>query len=901
MHRNDKQKLMKRAILVAAMASALYAVPLVANAAGMGKITVLSALGQPLRAELDITASREELGSLAARVAPVEAFRQANVEYAPALSTVRFTLDKRPDGKPYFKIQTDRAVNDPFIDFLVELSWSSGRLVREYAFLLDPPELKTDNAPVAVTAPVTPAFTDTTAHGSQPAAEPAQDKKARPAPVESQKPRAASEAVSVAEGAANTRTVKTGDTLGKIAAKSATAGVTLDQMLVALFNSNRDAFLGGNMNRLRAGRILNIPDAEKAAAVSAAEAHKIVVVQSAAFNAYRSSLAAAAANQAPVEQKTQQSSSGKITPKVEEKAPSASGQDKLQVSRSEAQSNAGKGKLSEEDIVARDKALKEANSRIGELEKNLADLKKLAELKSQAAVDAQKAAQAAKSAPSPAPAAAVAVKPAASPEPAQKGITVAAPAPDVLAPAAAPAAEKPQPKPKKKIIPPPPQPEPGFIESNPLLVYGSGAAIAAILGFLGFSTWKRRRDGASSQDTTANDLAASSIFGTATGEIGAAAQSDFGHSTMDAVDTGKQGVDPIQEAEVYMAYGRDGQAEEILVDAMQKDPGNLAVYLKLLEIYAGRKSLPQFSEVANELHTRTGGSGSEWSKAAALGRSVDPGNPLYGGATSSESAQQGQTAAIEGASDGQSMEATMVMGAPPLQEPPAPVIATPATEEIAPSALDFDFDLDSTAPAPAVPEPVKAAPAAAEDVSSTLDFDLDLGSAAPADAVAAETKASDLDFDLESDEKPSGAAEQIGGLDINFNAPAESGNSIDFDIAAPAASGTSDAPATEATEAHGESGLDFDFDLGESASAAFEQSSPPLDLSSINLDLGEPAAPATAGNAGDSPEASTKLELAQAYEEMGDKEGARELLQEVLEEGSPAQQEAARNKLAQLG
>ena len=158
MHRNNKQKVLKRTLLATAMGAILLAGPLTANAAGMGKITVLSALGQPLRAELDITASKEELGSLAARVAPAEAFRQANVEYASVLSTVRFTLDKHPDGKPYFKIQTDRAVNDPFIDFLVELSWSSGRLVREYAFLLDPPELKTDSAanaganpPVALT------------------------------------------------------------------------------------------------------------------------------------------------------------------------------------------------------------------------------------------------------------------------------------------------------------------------------------------------------------------------------------------------------------------------------------------------------------------------------------------------------------------------------------------------------------------------------------------------------------------------------------------------------------------------------------------------------------------------------------------------------------------------------
>ncbi|CAG4883449.1 Pilus assembly protein [Georgfuchsia toluolica] len=846
------------------MVSALAA-PFAVNAAGLGKITVLSALGQPLRAELDITASREELPSLTARVAPVEAFRQANVEYASVLSAVRFVLDKRSDGKPYFRIQTDHAVNDPFIDFLVELNWSSGRLVREYAFLLDPPELKTDNVSAAVTAPVAPAPVDTSSSASAPpevTVESARSNEARRAPpIESQKPEMENKAASN-----NIRKVKPGDTLSKIAVESAPEGVTLNQMLVALFNSNRDAFIDGNMNRLRAGRILNVPDAEKAAAISAGEAHKVVVVQSAAFNAYRNSLAAAAANQAPVEQPRPQSSSGKITPKVEEKAPSASGQDKLLVSRSEAQAKAGKGKLGEEDIIARDKALKEANSRIGELEKNLADLKKLAELKSQPATDTQKTGQAATTVPVPAAAKPVPGGPAASP---------IATAP--VAAAAAPTAEKPQAKPKKKIVSPPPPPEPSFVEDNPVLVYGGGAALAAVLGFLGFLGWKRKRDVASAPAVTVDDLAASSVFGVAASENLAASavpRSDFGHSTLRAVDTGKEGVDPIQEAEVYMAYGRDGQAEEILVDAMRKDPGNLAVYLKLLEIYAGRKSLPQFNELAGKLHSRTAGNGSEWNKAAVLGRSLDPANPLYSGATAPEPAQHGQTAAVESTPASQSVDAAIALQAPPLQGAPAKAAA--ATANAGTSTLDFDLDLGA-APVASVEAPT-AAPA--KMAASDLDFDLDLETAAPVVSAEAsvvapvKAEASDLDFDLDlgDDENPAVEAKQGGGLDIDFNAPAQAGNA-----------------------------LDFDFDLGASAPASLEQAAPPLDLSLIDLDLKQTDVLAAAGNAGNSAEVATKLELAHAYEEMGDHEGARELLQEVLTEGSPAQQETARSKLAQLG
>lgn len=862
MHRNDKQKVLKRTVLALALTSAIFVTPMSAFAAGMGKITVVSALGQPLRAELEITASREELSSLAAQVAPVEAFRQANVEYAGVLSSVRFVLDKHTDGRPYFRIQTDRPVNEPFIDFLVELSWSSGRLVREYAFLLDPPEMKNDVPAAAVTAPtvqapvveqVPPAGPETAEQKAQPAPAPAKE---MPSAAAAAGKAANAASTSAAESSGNTREVKRGDTLGKIAAASATDGVTLDQMLVALFNSNRSAFDGGNMNRLRAGKILTIPDVDAAKAVNAKEARKIIVAQSADFNAYRNRLAASTASQTPMEQKAQQSSSGKIAPKLEEKSATASSQDKLQVSRSEADVKAGKGKATEEDVVARDKALKEANSRIADLEKNLTDLKKLAELKSQAAADAQKAAQTEKAPPVP-----------------DKGVTVTAAAPALSPVAAAPempvasataavpaADEKPQPKPKKKFIPPPPAPEPSFVEDNPLLVYGGGAGLVAILGFLGFRFWKRKRD-AGNQGITVSDLAASSVFGAAASEsvdTGAASQFDFGHSTIDAVDTTQQSVDPIQEAEVYMAYGRDGQAEEILVDALQKDPGNIPVQLKLLEIYSGRKSIPQFNDVAQSLHTLTGGSGADWGKAAALGRALDAGNPLYGGAPSTPSAHD-QTISTMAAPATESMQSTMVMESPPVQEAPALAKVAAAPVEEVPNVLDFDLDLGSTAEAP-VGSVTEVAPA-----SLDMDFDLDLGTGEPPAVVTA-----------------------VGA-----------GNSIDFDIAASVAPET---PHTTVEQSSADTALDFDFDLGSDVSpASLEQPSPPLDLSAINLNLGEPAVSVAAGNAGEASEVTTKLELAQAYEEMGDREGARELLQEVIAEGTPAQQELARSKLSQLG
>jgi len=259
-------------------------------------------------------------------------------------------------------------------------------------------------------------------------------------------------------------------------------------------------------------------------------------------------------------------------------------------------------------------------------------------------------------------------------------------------------------------------------------------------------------------------------------------------------------------------------------DALAKDPGHLAVALKLLEIYAARKSVTQFNEVAADLHQRTGGTGSEWSKAVELGKSIDPTNSLYGGSDEADalSDQAAQIASEE--------------------SPPLPLLtpeAEPAKDEL-PEVIDFDLDLGSPSST--------SAPDVPGTTSSGLDFDLDLDDDGAQQA--AKNKASD-------------------DLDIDLDAPAAAGNAIDFDL-----------------------------DNGDTAPPNPTPAVPPLDLSAISLDLGD-SVPSTNSNV-ESSEVASKLELAQAYEEMGDREGARELLQEVIAEGSPAQQEAARNKLAQL-
>ena len=121
------------------IAVAVSAVSLSASAAGLGRITVLSGLGQPLRAEVEIAATPEELQNLTAKLASAEAFRQAGVDYSPSVSGLRMAVERRGNGA-VVRVSSDRPINEPFVDMLVELNWSSGRLIREYTFLLDPPD-----------------------------------------------------------------------------------------------------------------------------------------------------------------------------------------------------------------------------------------------------------------------------------------------------------------------------------------------------------------------------------------------------------------------------------------------------------------------------------------------------------------------------------------------------------------------------------------------------------------------------------------------------------------------------------------------------------------------------------------------------------------------------------------
>jgi len=828
----------------------LLGAAIAAQGAGLGKLTVNSALGQILNAEIDLVSLQPgELDNLSARVATPEAFRDARIEYTSSLRLLRFSVEKRASGQPYIKLTSIAPINEPFVDALIEVTWPAGRVQREYPILLDPPGYAQGRvAPPAVTS-AAPVSTEQTPPAAAPAATPSAPAGEAVAgtgtpSASAEMPKAATvEPAGTTAGSDTYGPVQKGENLHKIAEQVKPSTVSMEQMLVALYRENKSAFIG-NMNLLKTGQILKVPSADDVAAIDVKEANKEVRTQVEDWKGYRGNLASGVAS-LPAKAESSNVSTGKVaSAAIPSPAPAPSeSKDVLKLSKADMTGKGGgAGKASQdrinalqEEVTAKDKSLKEAQSRVADLEKQIKDMQRLLDLKGAPAA-AKGAETKVASAPTPAPAPAPApakVEPVKAPEPAK-----AAEAPKTEPPktAEAPKTEAPKPaeapkQPPKKAAPPPPPPKEWYEDIDPMYLALGGAAIIGLPlgGFLFMRRRKARAEaGPSSAMTSAfpSDLKPGSTTGKAGGGLVDTGNSsfltDFDKTGPGTIDTDE--VDPVAEAEVYIAYGRDAQAEEILKEAMARDKNRHEIALKLLEIYHARKSATAFETVAKELHGAVGESSPLWQKAAAMGAQIDPTNALY--------------AAGAGAA-GASFAASAPAPAKPNLD--FDVLGKGGAEEGggAAPAPDFDLDLDgkSAASGEAAGEPA---------ASSGLDFDL--APSAESHAPVAEAAAEPA-----KEEKPS--------FDFDLSG-------LDFPGSKPAAA----APAPAAAESGG------------------------LNLADLNLD-----APAAGGGGGEGGEAvGTKLELAKAYLEIGDKDGAREILNEVAREGTAEQKEEANKLIASL-
>ncbi|MDO8767918.1 MAG: FimV/HubP family polar landmark protein [Burkholderiaceae bacterium] len=369
--------------IAAALGVLLSAAHLDAQALALGRLTTLSALGEPLRAEIDIPEiNAEEFASFKATLATPEAFQAAGMEYNPALASAQFILQRRTNGSAFIQLRSLKAVSDPFVNLVINAKWSSGQIVRNYTLLLDPPVARQSETPAVITAPMAtlPAAISAPAMTSAPAAAPAAGPRAESttAAAPMQKPTAIAAPKPSPQNSGEQHKVASGDTAGKIAASNKPANVSLDQMLVAMLRGNPEAFIGNNINRLKAGAVLSLPTSEQAQAISDSDAHQNVIAQSKDFNNFRRKLAENApsiASKAPDRQ-----ASGKVEAKVEERKAAVVTPDKLTLSKGSlngAAKAAGEAKDNSEKI-ARERQARDDAARVAELSKNISDLNKIA-------------------------------------------------------------------------------------------------------------------------------------------------------------------------------------------------------------------------------------------------------------------------------------------------------------------------------------------------------------------------------------------------------------------------------------------------------------------------------------------------------------------------------------------
>ncbi len=877
----------------------LFLVPGLSQALGLGDIEVRSALNQPLDAEIELVSVRSgEMEDLQVRLAPEALYRRLGIERSALVTRLSFRPETLPDGRHVVRVTTSDPVREPFVNFLIEASWPAGRLVREYTLLLDPPVMfEAREEPARAPAP-----------------------EARPAEP---RPDPAPRAEAPRREVPGSYTVQSGDTLWNVARNlRPDADVSMEQMMLALLRANPEAFADGNINNLLSGFVLRVPDRAEIDRLNRAEASREVARQNSLWQEYRARVAEE--TRPPVPAPPAEPAVAEVQPDDPAEADDA----RLEILAAregegpvaELQQELG---LARETAEARGREAEELRSRVAELEALLERRERLLELTNEQMAELQARLDSTE------------IRDPAAPEaPAEADVADEVPAtvegeaePMAAEPVpeepAAPVADEPAAEPRAAAPPAPAEParpasmiDDLMAQPNALMIVGLLALLILAVVWLMVRRMRRSRAEESTlvmatpagagMNMGAGALAGAAAGGAAAGMLagdrsessdaerlvieeppGAAVADEAPESPVEgeaeAADTGAKPTaavsgeqeeiindDTIAEVDVYLAYGLYGQAEDLLKQAIAEHPDRVDYRFKLAETHFATRNTEAFEANAQQMHQALAGQPSKlWERVQSMGKDLNPGNPLFTGAAamagtgSSHAADDDDLDAAFGDLEGSLDDLEQVAEqepVEPLEEPRAE--ATPQAPETRPAGAgddELEFDLGEL-----------------ELDADRLDVDLHDAGAALSEDTGEEDAPPKLS-DLSEDDTQ---VAELPELDLPVEPEGDLEDTIMEDLSGRTAGSLHD-DATQIMEEEDFSDMDFLEGGAGEADAPFVSDDEPAEQLADD-------------------EVSTKLDLARAYIDMGDPEGARSTLEEVLSEGNDEQKREAKSLLDQI-
>ena len=573
------------------VAVALISIGLNGHAVRMGALSVDSALGEPLSASIRLyDAEGVAVNAVTVSMAPPSVYDSLGLIYNDLISRINLRYENAANG-PIVRLSTQGPVNEVVLDLQVEFVGPEGNVSKTYVAFIDPPFLADERLSLSTLQSELLSIEESaekilTEQGIEPSdlvvsreaieVEPTDNNAVeRPENIETM-PEIVDE-VNIIEtdfaSSARQIVVRPGDTLTKIAQREKLSDFSLEQMLVGIFRKNREAFVGDNMNRLRAGNVIRIPVESELQAIPTKEATSEIRIHMADWRAYKDSLAARPTFQAQTTtERAGRSESGAVeaaSDQVNVQTQSESAY-VVEVSKGSGDMDLGSQGL-EERLIATEKELEEQKARAGELEKIIAELTSLAQSKQNLGSAIQSA----------------------------DGQGITAPKKSTQGDAGAPW--------QAKII--------EGVLHQPLYL------LMPILALLIIGLWVSKR---LNRLDDSNDEMMQPVVDT--GErvsLDAAAFVQAGGANV------ARDQDPVEDADIFIAYGRYPQAEKILKEALSLEPKRLDVLLKLAEVYSRQKDLANFDAVAERVADVTSQTGAYWERLVALGYLINPTNERY--------------------------------------------------------------------------------------------------------------------------------------------------------------------------------------------------------------------------------------------------------------------------------